>query len=101
MTDETNENTPAITEETNDTYAPARWTKGMPSPNPAGRPKMPKTVKEVKELAKEFTPMALKTLAAVCGNPKARATGALQRQRLALLEVRHRRARRVLSRLSN
>ena len=72
MTDETNENTPATTEETNgDTHAPTRWTKGMPSPNPAGRPKMPKTVKEVKELAKEFTPMALKTLAAVCSNPKA------------------------------
>jgi hypothetical protein len=72
MTEETNENTPATTEETNgDTRAPTRWTKGMPSPNPAGRPKMPKTVKEVKELAKEFTPMALKTLAAVCGNPKA------------------------------
>jgi hypothetical protein len=72
MTDETNEKTPATTEETNgDTYAPTRWTKGMPSPNPAGRPKMPRTVKEVKELAKEFTPMALKTLTAVCGNPKA------------------------------
>ena len=72
MTDETNENTPATTEETNgDTHAPTRWTKGMPSPNPAGRPKMPKSVKEVKELAKEFTPMALKTLAAVCSNPKA------------------------------
>ena len=72
MTDETNENTHATTEETNgDTHAPTRWTKGMPSPNPAGRPKMPKTVKEVKELAKEFTPMALKTLAAVCSNPKA------------------------------
>jgi hypothetical protein len=72
MTDETNENTPASTEETNgDTHAPTRWTKGMPSPNPAGRPKMPKSVKEVKELAKEFTPMALKTLAAVCSNPKA------------------------------
>jgi hypothetical protein len=71
MTDETNENTPATEETNGDTHAPTRWTKGMPSPNPAGRPKMPKTVKEVKELAKEFTPMALKTLAAVCGNPKA------------------------------
>ena len=72
MTDETNKNTTATNEETNgDTHAPTRWTKGMPSPNPAGRPKMPKTVKEVKELAKEFTPMALKTLAAVCSNPKA------------------------------
>jgi hypothetical protein len=72
MTDETNENTPATNEEmTGDTHAPTRWTKGMPSPNPASRPKMPKTVKEVKELAKEFTPMALKTLAAVCSIPKA------------------------------
>jgi hypothetical protein len=72
MTDETNENTPATIEETNgDTHAPTRWTKGIPSPNPLGRPKMPKTAKEVKELAKEHTPLALKTLAAVCGNPKA------------------------------
>jgi len=72
MTDETNENTRATTEETNgDTQAPTRWTKGMASPNPLGRPKMPKTAKEVKELAKEHTPLALKTLAAVCGNPKA------------------------------
>ena len=71
MTDESNDNTQTIEETNGDTHAPTRWTKGMPSPNPAGRPKMPKTVKEVKELAKEFTPMALKTLAAVCSNPKA------------------------------
>jgi hypothetical protein len=64
---------PAPTSEAaaSDTNAPSRWTKGMASPNPLGRPKMPKTAREVKELAKEHTPLALKTLAAVCGNPKA------------------------------
>src|SRR5262245_10820103 len=73
MIDETNENTPAPNDEAqaSDTNVPARWTKGMASPNPLGRPRQPKTVKEVKELAKEHTQLALKTLAAVCGNPKA------------------------------
>ena len=44
--------------------------------------KNPKTVKEVKELAKEFTPMALKTLAAVCVS--------LSRDELARGDVRRR-----------
>jgi hypothetical protein len=71
MTDETNENTPATTEETNgDTHAPTRWTKGMPSPNPKGRPKQPKTVKEVRELARQHTVQMVEVLARVASNPK-------------------------------
>src|SRR5262245_53561693 len=71
MTDETNENTPATTDETNgDTHAPTRWTKGMASPNPKGRPPMVRTVREVKALAREHTHMAIQTLAKIAANPK-------------------------------
>jgi hypothetical protein len=71
MTDEINENTTATTEETNgDTHASTRWTKGMPSPNPAGRPKQPKTVKEVRELARQHTVQMVEVLARVASNPK-------------------------------
>jgi hypothetical protein len=71
MTDETNENTPATTEETNgDTHAPTRWTKGMASPNPKGRPKQPKTVKEVRALAREYTVQMVEVLSKVALNPK-------------------------------
>jgi hypothetical protein len=71
MTDEMNENTPATTEETNgDTHAPTRWTKGMLSPNPKGRPKQPKTVKEVRELARQHTVQMVEVLARVANNPK-------------------------------
>src|SRR5262245_5799471 len=71
MTDETNENTPATAEETNgDTHAPTRWTKGMPSPNPKGRPKVPRTPAEVKALAREHTVGAIETLVKVHKNPK-------------------------------
>ena len=71
MTDEKNESTPATAEETNgDTHAPTRWTKGMPSPNPKGRPKMPKSVRDVRDLAREHTPMAIEVLARVANNPK-------------------------------
>src|SRR5262245_50249759 len=72
MTDETNENTPATTDETNgDTHAPTRWTKGMASPNPKGRPPMVRTAREVKALAREHTHMAIQTLARIAANPKA------------------------------
>jgi|SRR5262245_23317514 len=71
MTDETNENTPATTDETNgDTHAPTRWTKGMASPNPKGRPPMVRTAREVKALAREHTHMAIQTLAKIATNPK-------------------------------
>ena len=72
MTNETNENTPATTDETNgDTHAPTRWTKGMASPNPKGRPPMVRTAREVKALAREHTHMAIQTLAKIAANPKA------------------------------
>src|SRR5262245_45904446 len=72
MTDETNENTSATTKETNgDTHAPTRWTKGMPSPNPKGRPKQPKNAKEVRELARQHTTHMVEVLARVAKNPKA------------------------------
>lgn len=47
-----------------------RWVKGMPSPNPKGRPKMPKSVRDVRDLAREHTPMAIEVLARVANNPK-------------------------------
>ena len=49
---------------------PSKWTKGMASPNPAGRPKMPKTAKEVRDIARLHTPAAIETLARVMKNPK-------------------------------
>jgi hypothetical protein len=73
MTDETNqESTPAPTEETK-SHAPTPttpWNKGMASPNPRGRPKQPKTVKEVKELAKQYTHQMVEVLSRVALNPK-------------------------------
>jgi hypothetical protein len=73
MTDETNqESTPAPTEETT-SHAPTPttpWHKGMASPNPRGRPKQPKTVKEVKELAKQYTHQMVEVLSRVALNPK-------------------------------
>ena len=42
----------------------------MPSPNPKGRPKMPKSVRDVRDLAREHTPMAIEVLARVANNPK-------------------------------
>jgi hypothetical protein len=48
----------------------SKWTKGMASPNPAGRPKMPKTAKEVRDIARLHTPAAIETLARVMKNPK-------------------------------
>jgi len=53
-----------------DSNAPKTWQKGGPSPNPHGRPKVPKTPREVKELAKQYTVVAVETLAKVCKNPK-------------------------------
>ncbi len=46
------------------------WHKGMASPNPRGRPKMPKTVKEVRDLARQHTPAMIEVLARVATNPK-------------------------------
>jgi hypothetical protein len=57
MTDETNLPTP-------------RWHKGMSSPNPKGRPKMPKTVKVVRALARQHTSQMIEVLSRVALNPK-------------------------------
>ena len=48
-----------------------KWIPGMSSPNPLGRPKSVRSIKEVRDLAREATPMAIKTLKAVAGNAKA------------------------------
>ncbi len=57
-------------ETTEENQLPTKWTKGMASPNPAGRPKMPKTAKEVRDIARLHTPAAIETLARVMKNPK-------------------------------
>jgi hypothetical protein len=69
-TDESHDNTTAPTDETNDTNTPAPWTKGGPSPNPKGRPKQPKTVREVRDLARQHTVQMVEVLARVASNPK-------------------------------
>jgi hypothetical protein len=56
-------------ETTEENQLPTKWTKGMASPNPAGRPKMPKTAKEVRA-ARLHTPAAIETLARFMKNPK-------------------------------
>jgi hypothetical protein len=56
--------------EMRDASEATRWVKGMPSPNPKGRPKMPKSVRDVRDLAREHTPMAIEVLARVANNPK-------------------------------
>ena len=68
-TDDDNNNTPAGNEEAaSDTHA--TWQKGGPSPNPKGRPRQPKSVKEVRELARQFTHQMVEVLARVANNPK-------------------------------
>jgi hypothetical protein len=62
-----NENLDNTTESTN---LPAPWKKGMPSPNPKGRPKQPKSAAEVRALARENTVGAIQTLVRVHSNPK-------------------------------
>ena len=74
-TDESHDNTTAPTDETNDETqknAPARprWYKGMPCPNPRGRPKQPKTVAEVRELAREKTGAMIEFLSKTALNAK-------------------------------
>ena len=46
----------------NDESSPTKWTKGMPSPNPKGRPKQPKNTAEVRALARGHTTGALEAL---------------------------------------
>ena len=70
--DETNNgDTPAPEDEaTEDANVPTPWQKGGPSLNPKGRPKQPKTVKEVRELARQHTVQMVEVLARVANNPK-------------------------------
>jgi hypothetical protein len=56
--------------QTSDTDTPAPWQKGGPSPNPKGRPKQPKTVREVRDLARQHTVQMVEVLARVASNPK-------------------------------
>jgi hypothetical protein len=49
---------------------PTPWRKGGPSPNPKGRPKQPKTVAEVRALAREKTVQMIEVLSKVALNPK-------------------------------
>lgn len=74
MSDDENDDAdaPATTaEETaSDAHVPARWQPGMPSPNPKGRPKQPRSVKEVRELAREKTVQMIEVLSRVALNPK-------------------------------
>jgi hypothetical protein len=58
-------------ETTEENQLPTKWTKGMASPNPAGRPKQPKTVAEVRAIAREHTVGAITTLVNVHKNKKA------------------------------
>ena len=49
---------------------PGVWTKGMASPNKAGRPRTPKNIAELRELAREKSGAALDFLARTVSNPK-------------------------------
>jgi hypothetical protein len=56
---------------TDEVSQPVRWHKGMASPNPRGRPPQPRSVKEVRDLARQHTAGAIETLVRVHKNPKA------------------------------
>ena len=65
-----NTTAPTDDEAASDTNLPAPWQKGGPSPNPKGRPKQPRSVKEVRELARQHTVQMVEVLARVANNPK-------------------------------
>jgi hypothetical protein len=74
MSDENNDDTTAPEEAhpEGDTHTPPkRWYKGMESPNKRGRPKQPKTVAEVRELAREKTGAMIEFLSRTALSPKA------------------------------
>jgi hypothetical protein len=74
MSNENNDDTtaPEDAHQEGDTHTPPkRWYKGMESPNKRGRPKQPKTVAEVRELAREKTGAMIEMLARTALNPKA------------------------------
>jgi hypothetical protein len=73
MSDENNDDTTAPEEahQESDTHTPPqRWRKGMPSPNKSGRPRAPKNIAEVRELAREKTGAMIEFLARTALNPK-------------------------------
>jgi hypothetical protein len=74
MTNDTPDNGDAIEraedETMTDTNMIGPWQKGGPSPNPKGRPKQPKTVQEVRALARQHTVQMVEVLARVANNPK-------------------------------
>jgi hypothetical protein len=55
---------------TDEMNPPTRWTKGMVSPNKAGRPKQPKNAKEIRALARQHTVQMVEVLSRVALNPK-------------------------------
>lgn len=66
-------NTPASADEgqTSDADMPKTWQKNGPSPNPRGRPKTPRNIAELRELAREKTGAMLEFLANTALNAKA------------------------------
>jgi len=73
MSDENNDDTTAPDEahQEGDTHIPPqRWRKGMPSPNKSGRPRAPKNIAEVRELAREKTGAMIEFLTRTALNPK-------------------------------
>jgi hypothetical protein len=73
MSDENNDDTTAPEEahpEGDMHTPPKRWYKGMESPNKRGRPPQPKTVAEVRTLAREKTGAMLEFLSRTALNPK-------------------------------
>jgi hypothetical protein len=76
MSDETENHDGDPIEPANETRAdthttPKRWVKGMESPNKAGRPRTPKNIAELRELAREKTGAMLEFLANTALNAKA------------------------------
>ena len=74
MSDEnSNDNAPApegAQPDGNTHIPPQRWRKGMPSPNKSGRPRSPKNIAEVRELAREKTGAMIEMLTRTALSPK-------------------------------
>ena len=62
-----------------------RWIKGTPTPNPGGYSKAARAARlDVREAARQLTPLALKTLQRIMENPKASASAKVQAAALVL-----------------
>jgi hypothetical protein len=55
-----------------------KWKKGMASPHPAGRPRNPKNIQEVRQLAREKTGAMIEFLTRTALNPKVGITARVQ-----------------------